>query len=353
MRNLLTYTIFALWAVAAVWVTALEFVHHDPCSVPAIVEESEVCDAKSATLLFVGDIMAHLPQVRAAQKGADSYDFTPHLEGVRELLKGADYAVGNLETTLSPRPPYSGYPAFATPEELARDLRAVGFDALALANNHTADRGVGGVLATIAALQNEGLDHFGVAVPTLMQGCAGAFVREIGGFRLGFVAATYGANGPVPESVELPRVDTVALQRTIESVRSEVDYLFVLPHWGVEYARRPSAQQREVAQWLRSVGADFVVGSHPHVVQPWEAWQDESGNIVGGVFYSLGNFISNQNSPHTDRGMAVRIELRQEGEERATVDITTAEVVRKRGVGADGCPTYALEIASPEKGVKE
>ena len=180
MRNLLTYTIFALWAVAAVWVTALEFVHHDPCSVPAIVEESEVCDTKSATLLFVGDIMAHLPQVRAAQKGTDSYDFTPHLEGVRELLKGADYAVGNLETTLSPRPPYSGYPAFATPEELARDLRAVGFDALALANNHTADRGVGGVLATIAALQNEGLDHFGVAVPTLMQGCAGAFVREIG-----------------------------------------------------------------------------------------------------------------------------------------------------------------------------
>ena len=353
MRNLLTYTIFALWAVAAVWLTALEFVRHDPNSVPAAVEECKTGDAKSATLLFVGDIMAHLPQVRAAQRGSECYDFTPHLEGVRELLEDADYAVGNLETTLSPRPPYSGYPAFASPEELARDLRAVGFDALALANNHTADRGVGGVLATIAALQNEGLDHFGVAVPQMMQGCARGFVKEIGGFRLGFVAATYGANGPVPEGVELPRVDTVTLRRTIEGVRSEVDYLFVLPHWGVEYDRRPSAQQREMAQWLRSVGADFVVGSHPHVVQPWETWRDERGEITGGVFYSLGNFISNQNSPHTDRGMAVSIELQGEGEERATVNIATHEVVRKRGVGADGSLTYELEIVGPEKRAEE
>lgn len=362
LRNLLAYSVFSLWAVAALWVTIVEFVPHDRGGVLTVEVREDVCEevrdevreeVREATLLFVGDIMAHMPQVESAERGEECYDFVPHLRGVMSLLRSADYAVGNLETTLSPRPPYSGYPAFASPEELARDLRRVGFDALALANNHSCDRGVGGVLATTAALDNEGLDHFGVAVPSLMQGCSGGYVKEIAGVRVAFVACTYGANTPVPQGVELLVTDTVALRKAIDKVRSQVDFLVVLPHWGVEYARRPTKHQREMAAWLREAGADLVVGSHPHVVQPTEVWHDEAGGVTGGVYYSLGNFISNQNSPHTDRGMAVSIELRGEGEERATVNIATHEVVRKRGVGADGSLTYELKIVGPEKRTEE
>ena len=62
----------------------------------------------SVEIVIVGDVMAHLPQVESARVGEEAYDFTPHFEGVRPLFGAADYVVANLETTLSPRPPYSG-----------------------------------------------------------------------------------------------------------------------------------------------------------------------------------------------------------------------------------------------------
>ena len=284
----------------------------------------------SVEIVIVGDIMAHLPQVESARVGEEAYDFTPHFEGVRPLFGAADYVVANLETTLSPRPPYSGYPTFATPEELARDLAAVGVDAVTLANNHITDKGAEGVLHTLAALDNAGMDYMGVGVPTVRAGRVDGLISRVGGFRVAFVAATDILNRTVA-GIDVARVDTLTLARNIASVRERTDLVVALVHWGEEYHRVPSHRQKTMAKWMRSRGVDVVVGSHPHVIQPFEIEHNKDGKTVGAVFYSLGNFISNQNDRNTDVGLAVRIGLHRKsavGPIDLTIEADTIHRVR-------------------------
>lgn len=295
----------------------------------AAVEEASA-EPREAHLVFVGDVMAHYPQVDSAQRGYESYDFAPQFDGVRGLFAEADYVVGNLETTLSPRGPYSGYPAFCTPESLAKDMREAGFDAVTMTNNHTTDKGVAGVLATIAGLDNAGLRHLGARVPRYNQGQTEPLVVEVEGYRLALLAYTYGANGPVPKGVELSVIDTTVMRRHINMVRDKVDYIFALVHWGVEYQRSPNVQQRRLAEWMRQAGVDFVMGSHPHVVQPYEAWRDSEGRVEGGVFYSMGNFISNQNYRYTDFGLVAHIHLREVAPKQDEITLWADTVHRLR-----------------------
>ena len=297
----------------------------------------------SVEIVVVGDIMAHLPQVESAKVGEEAYDFVPHFEGVRPLFGRADYVVANLETTLSPRPPYSGYPAFATPEQLAHDLAEVGVDAVTLANNHITDKGAEGVLHTLAALDNAGVDYVGVGVPAVRAGRTGGLIARVGSFRVAFVAATDVLNRPA-EGVEVARVDTLTLGQKVDSVRDRADLVVALVHWGEEYHREPSHRQKALAEWLRSRGVDVVVGSHPHVVQPFEVERNEESRTVGAVFYSLGNFISNQNDEGTDRGVAVRIGLHRRGAV-GPIDLTIeADTIQRVRYTKDGKTHYELKI---------
>ena len=70
-------------------------------------------------------------------------------------------------------------------------------------------------------------------------------------------------------------------------------------HWGFEYDTKPSSRQREIAHKLVDSGADVVIGHHPHVVQPIEIYKGKA------IFYSLGNFIFDQNTKETKRGFGV------------------------------------------------
>lgn len=347
MRNGLIYTFFTLWAVAALWVTAKGFRPFGEPSCALLPQEDVVLTEdkvlRTGELIVVGDIMAHLPQVDAARVRYEHYDFGPHFEGVGGLFAEADYVVGNLETTLSPRPPYGGYPTFATPEELAHDMRRSGFDCVTIANNHSADRGVGGLLSTVAALDNAGIDYVGARAERYAVGRTEPLVCYVGDFDVALLAYTYGANGPVPAGVELNLLDTTTMRRHIESVRQRVDCVVALVHWGVEYALRPNGEQRRLAEWMRGAGVDVVVGSHPHVAQPYEVWHDAEGRSVGGVFYSLGNFISNQNSPYTDWGLAACLSLRQQGLSEPELTIR-ADTIRRLRYNEGGRLRYGLEV---------
>ena len=276
-------------------------------AVPVEADTLPTSQVFRARLLFAGDVMAHLPQVTAAHRNGCSgrYDFSRQFEYVKPLFAAADRVIVNLETTLSPDGPYTGYPAFRTPDELAYALRDAGVDMAVLANNHCCDRGKHGIRSTLAALDNVGIRHTGAFIDTLRHGADHPLRFEVDGIRFALFSYTYGTNGlPVPAGATVNRIDTVMMARDLAAVdRTETDCVVVCMHWGTEYERRPNRGQRMLAAFLRRHGADLIVGSHPHVIQPYEC------DSIHAVFYSLGNFVSNQRRRYCDGGLLAGVEV--------------------------------------------
>lgn len=277
---------------------------------------------RRVTIVFTGDLMQHLPQVQAARNG-EGYDWNDCFEYVAPLLRKADIAVTNLETTLSYKGPYSGYPAFKTPVQIASAMREAGFDVALNANNHICDGGERGIKTTIAVLDSLGIRHTGAYVDKARSVCENPLIVECNGLRIALLNATYGTNGiAVPKGTMVDMLDTVAMARQLGNIGNDkVDAVIALLHWGNEYQRRPSTEQRKMKEWCNRNGIAIVIGSHPHVVQPIEIARDPSGRIEELTVWSMGNFVSNQSDTNTDGGLMVLIELQKR--EDGTIDITT------------------------------
>ncbi|MEG1464720.1 MAG: CapA family protein [Mucinivorans sp.] len=259
-------------------------------------------------IIFSGDFMQHLPQVSAAQRDT-GFDYLSSLKTIIPYWKSADFAVINLETTLSPTPPYTGYPMFRSPSAIAGALKQAGITHVALANNHAMDKGLLGARFTIEALQRAGLGYCGVRLAN--DGRAELMYLCKNKFKIAILNYTYSANGmPVPRGVQLNMIDTVLIKGDIALARGEgASHIVAFFHWGDEYSVRASRAQQELAAWCRVGGVNVVVGSHPHVVQQIDP--------AGQTIYSLGNFVSNQRERYKNGGISVRVTF-YEGFDRAT-----------------------------------
>ncbi len=255
-------------------------------------------------MLFAGDVMQHLPQVYAAQRDG-GFDYDPVFAAVRPCFDSADWVVVNLETTLTRTGRHTGYPCFRSPAELAPALRRAGVDVAVLANNHCCDGGREGVLTTAAELDACGIRRTGVFTDSLDRVRNHPLLLASRGIVIALLNYTYGTNGmPVPRGMEVACIDTLRMAADIALARERgAECVAVCIHWGSEYERHPNAEQRAVARFLRRAGADLIVGSHPHVVQPYEA---DSTHVV---FYSLGNFVSNQRKRYCDGGIMADVTI--------------------------------------------
>lgn len=294
---------------------------------PSCADEPEPPACTTATLAVCGDVMTHLPLTNAAwDEEQQRYNFLQIMEAARPWIERADYAVANLETTMSGGPPYSGYPAFNAPDDLAYDLKEIGFDLMLTANNHSLDRGWSGVQRTLDILDTAGLAHVGTS-RTQEEFDNGIVVANVGRISIAFLGYTYGTNGiPLPKAApfavnvynidyltHLAQPDYERLQTDLDKAAAlNTDLVAVMIHWGLEYKTEPSIYQEEVAEFLVAHGADLVLGGHSHVPQPLELLTviGEDGEAHSGfVCYSLGNFISAQNDPLTDTTAVLTLEL--------------------------------------------
>lgn len=257
-------------------------------------------------LLFAGDLMQHLPQVNAARR-EEGFDYSPVFGHVRPRFKEADLAIVNLETTLSAGTIYTGYPCFRSPVSLADALRELGVDVALLANNHCCDGGAAGIRTTVSGLSRRGIRHTGAFTDSSDRRINHPLYLKIRGIKFALMNYTYGTNGiPVPAGMAVNGIDTVQMAGDLAAIRRDsADCVIVCMHWGNEYERRVSGEQRRLADFLRRNGADLIVGSHPHVIQPFEA------DSAGAIFYSLGNFVSNQQRRYCDGGLLAEVEVRK------------------------------------------
>jgi poly-gamma-glutamate synthesis protein (capsule biosynthesis protein) len=260
-------------------------------------------------LRAVGDVMLGRYVAQVAQQHGRDYPFA----AARTLLAG-DLAIGNLESPLTTqtelRPgPYRlpADPAFAAP------LHAAGFVALSLANNHGLDAGPPRLQVASTALAPAEIAPLGAGPDPTAARTPAIVVRN--GLRialLGFNDVADPQDTP-GESQSWGRawLDAAALE-AVRQARQNADLVVVMPHWGQEYAARPSKHQREWAEQLVAAGADLVVGAHPHVLQPVE--HVSAGGRSGLVAYSLGNFIFDQpERVATSTSAALRVLLDRQG----------------------------------------
>ena len=261
------------------------------------------------TLLFVGDLMQHDAQIKAA-KTTTGYDYTDCFKHVKEEISRADIAVANLEVTLGGKP-YRGYPSFSAPDEFLYAVKDAGFDVLLTGNNHCLDRGSRGLERTILMLDSLDFAYAGTYVNEEERRERYPLLVEKNGFRIVFLNYTYGTNGLEPVSPRIVNyMDKEQMKEDIALARRmRPDAIIACMHWGIEYRLLPRKAEKDLADWLLAQGMDHVIGSHPHVLQPMEVKRDAHTPAKHLVVYSLGNFISNMSKENTDGGAMVRLEL--------------------------------------------
>ena len=269
---------------------------------------------REARLVFAGDLMQHMPQVRAAQRPNGRFDYSESFRYVKPLFEQADYAILNFETTLTPTTDYHGYPTFRSPGAVADALRDIGIDAVMFANNHICDNGRTGIEYTTRRFDSLGIVHTGAFVDSSRICREHPLLFQAGGLRFALFNYTYDTNGmPIPKGMIVNLIDTNAISRDLSSVnRKHIDCVIVFFHWGIEYARRPNDEQRRLAALCHRLGAEIVIGSHPHVIQPIEAKRDNEGVVRSVTVYSLGNLVSNQKERYRNGGLIVTLDIKKE-----------------------------------------
>lgn len=262
-----------------------------------------------------GDVIPHeAVRAAAAAEGADAQGWTALFSDVGDVFHDADFGFVNMETPVAPNHSKGSKPfMFDAPIALPQALKASGIKIVSFANNHVMDQGWAGFAETRDHLRETGLLFAGTA-DSSAQTFQPVFT-EANGIKVGWLGMTRWLNGnrnpdaadqphvnffPYPgESDGAPGADEAQVLAAITAARAQCDFLVVSIHWGIEYATAPRPEDVEIAHKMLEAGASVVVGHHPHVLQPVETYRTADGrNTI--IFYSLGNFLSNQSRTYVD-----------------------------------------------------
>lgn len=307
---------------------APEMTPAEPAAVPVDVPARLDGELRSVRMRVVGDIMVTEKQLKYAKKA--NYSFDNQFEMIRDILLNADYTIGNLETTVGKykNKAYSGYPLFNSPTQILDTLKDCGFDMLTLANNHMLDRWFDGMKNTVTNVEKWGFDHVGAYRTQEERNTP--VVKEINGIKIGFVAYTHTTNTQERVCDEdavkygVPYLYKANIANDIKKLRNAgAEVVIAFPHWGDEYVRKPDDNQLAYAKKLAKAGADIIIGSHSHMVQPmgYQSVTLSDGNKKS-VFlmFSMGNFISDHTMEYTDSGIILDFTINEQPDGTFTCD---------------------------------
>ncbi len=292
--NLKKIVYFLLLLIISLGVGTYWFIFRDKASSddkkdPVIIEEEKPV-VTSIDLIMVGDALIHGNVYLDARVDGGGYNFSHMFENIAPIIKEHDLAYYNQESILGGAEfGYSGYPRFNTPQQFGDNMVELGFNLTSLANNHSLDKGEKGIINSMNFWNTKDVMTAGTYLSE--EDRIKDNIKEKKGITYTMLSYTTTTNGlPVPngKSYLVNVYDAEKVKQDIERVRDKVDLLMVAMHWGVEYQTNPSKEQKEIAAYLSSLGVDIIIGAHPHIIQPVEYIDNTL------VFYSLGNFISNQ-----------------------------------------------------------
>jgi len=306
--------------IVIITISILSFFVFNSPSTLRFEESNRIINPDSAVTIsisVVGDLMCHGPQFEYAKVGKDSFDFNPVYRNVKKYLEMSDFTFGNLETVTAGKENggYTGYPFFNTPASYITALKDVGFDLLVTANNHSLDRSEKGILNTIDEINSRSLKYVGTYASQRDRDSIRIF--DVKGIKIAILAYSYGTNGnPIPKGKNylINLIDYELIGKDIQSAKTNgAELVLVHFHFGEEYTREPVQFQKEVVNKTIELGADIIIGGHPHVLQPINFYKTNNAKLDSGfVAYSMGNFFSNQQARYKDAGMILTINIRKD-----------------------------------------
>lgn len=276
---------------------------------PTAVVPEETSKTTSASLSAIGDVLIH-DSVYWDAEIESGYDFNPMFDIVKPYLEKSDITVANSESIVGGSDiGVSSYPSFNSPFEVGDALKAVGVDVVTMANNHTLDRGEKAITNAINYWDQIGMAHTGSALS--QKESEKILTLTENEITFSFLSYTYGTNGinsPDGKDYLVNRIDKAKLEKDLKRAKEQSDVAVVSLHFGQEYERMPNEEQKQLAQFATDHGADIILGSHPHVLQPAE-WLTAPDGRKSFVIYSLGNFLSHQDEQYRRIGGILHINV--------------------------------------------
>lgn len=300
----------------------------------------------------VGDNLIHdTVYEQAAARSSGGYDFTDAYDRIAHKIAQPDVAILNQETIISTEHNVSSYPMFNSPVEVGEEMLEIGFDVFNIATNHSLDCGEKGLISAINFWKSKNAVTCGAYLNS--DDMSTVPMNEVNGVKIAYLGFTDSTNGlSLPEDSEVILVrakDESLLQQRIVEAKKQADAVIVSAHWGNEYTHEPTDYQRELAQKLASWGADVIIGTHPHVIQPVEYITNSDGRKTL-VAYSLGNFISAQNRGPRMLGGMLNFEIVKNNTTGAIAleNVKFSGVVTHFGYGCSNIRVYPLEDYTEE-----
>lgn len=303
-------------------------------------------------LVMIGDMLLHDAVQNTGLMPDGTYNYDHLFAHVKQDIQSADVAVVNQEVIIGGADiGIQTYPCFNCREEVGTALVKAGFDVVLHATNHAMDQGEIGIQNCMAFWDQNypqitylGLNH-------TEESSRNIYVYEKDGFKIAMLNYTYGLNGihlPAGKPYLVNLLDEKKIIEDLQKAEEIADFTIVSPHWGTEYQYTPDSSQEYWAQLFADYGADLVIGTHPHVIEPVE-WVEGSGGNKTLVYYSIGNFVSAQSE--APRMLGAMAQVRLEKKEDGTVQIAdygVTPVVTHRRFGCGEMTTYKLSEYTEE-----
>ena len=282
-------------------------------------EVSPDSSASEITLMFTGDLMCQPSQQTAAFNGR-TYNFEPTFKYVKNIFDNADFVVGNLETLISKSLPLSkdmqrlqSKPFLNGPEAYLDALEYAGFDAFIMANNHGCDGGELGITETLDALDEREIPHTGLFRDSSEKRY---LILEQNGIKVGILSyATYFnkkekfLSEDKRESM-INRTTQAKINADVKALKAEgADFIIAYNHCGTEYSQEPAARQETYGIMFAIAGVNYIIGSHPHVLQPFDLIRFNDLKVP--YIYSMGNFASSMIDPITKETIVLSLTLKK------------------------------------------
>lgn len=250
---------------------------------------------KSTSIAFGGDVLIHNSVIsRYKADGVNGFIDTDLLQ----IMKAADIMMVNQEFAFTNRgePMKDKQYTFRTDPTYVKLFHELGVDIVTLANNHTLDFGVQGLLDSCNTLEEANIKYVGAGEN--LEKAKEIEYMQVNGYQIAFIGASRVI--PVPDwnatSTKpgmLTTYDPTVTLEQIKLAKENADYVVVYVHWGKEREEFPEQYQKNMGKQYVDAGADIVIGSHSHCLQGIEYYKGKP------IVYSLGNYIFGSQSYQT------------------------------------------------------